>query len=141
MNVRVLAGGAPLADLIVLRTERDGTGWRKLDVPIAAGPPEREFTFVVSSAEAGRPFAQDRADVGPALGDDARVMAQKRSLIEALQHLRRDALLRGGAAALGGVFMLTAVGAEVEFGVRRGRDVREFAQLLKQARQLVRRKR
>jgi hypothetical protein len=41
--------------------------------------------------------------------------------------------------ALGGVFMVTAVGAEFEFGVRRGRDIREFAQLLKQARRLVRR--
>jgi hypothetical protein len=36
--------------------------------------------------------------------------------------------------ALGGVFVLTAVGAEFEFGLRRGRDVREFAKLLKQAR-------
>lgn len=42
--------------------------------------------------------------------------------------------------ALGGVFMVTAVGAEFEFGVRRGRDIREFAQVLKQARRLVRRK-
>jgi len=56
VNVRAVADSAPLADLIVPRTERDGTGWRKLDVPIAAGPPEREFTFVVSSADAGRPF-------------------------------------------------------------------------------------
>ena len=56
VNVRAVADGAPLADLIVPRTERDGTGWRKLDVPITAGPPEREFTFVVSSADAGRPF-------------------------------------------------------------------------------------
>jgi hypothetical protein len=43
--------------------------------------------------------------------------------------------------ALGGVFVVTAVGAEFEFGVRRGRDIREFAQVLKQARRLVRRKR
>ena len=42
--------------------------------------------------------------------------------------------------ALGGVFMVTAVGAEYEFGVRRGRDIREFAHVLKQARHMVRRK-
>ena len=42
--------------------------------------------------------------------------------------------------ALGGVFVITAVGAEFEFGLRRGRDIREFAQVLKQARRFVRRK-
>jgi hypothetical protein len=42
--------------------------------------------------------------------------------------------------ALGGVFVVTAVGAEFEFGLRRGRDIREFAQVLKQARRFVRRK-
>jgi hypothetical protein len=41
--------------------------------------------------------------------------------------------------ALGGVVMMTAMGAEFEFGLRRGRDIREFAQVLKQARHLVRR--
>ena len=35
---------------------------------------------------------------------------------------------------LGGVVVVTAMGAEFEFGLRRGRDVREFAQLLKHAR-------
>ena len=55
--------------------------------------------------------------------------------------------IRGGkrsaivVVALGGVFVVTAVGAEFEFGLRRGRDIREFAQVLKQARRLVRRKR
>ena len=43
--------------------------------------------------------------------------------------------------ALGGVVVMTAVGAEFEFGLRRGRDVREFAQVLKQARRLIRRPR
>ena len=41
---------------------------------------------------------------------------------------------------LGGVVVMTAMSAEFEFGLRRGRDVREFAQVLKQARRLVRRK-
>jgi hypothetical protein len=41
--------------------------------------------------------------------------------------------------ALGGVVVMTAMSAEFEFGLRRGRDIREFAQVLKQARHLVRR--
>jgi hypothetical protein len=42
---------------------------------------------------------------------------------------------------LGGVVVMTAMSAEVEFGLRRGRDVREFAQVLKQTRRLIRRPR
>jgi hypothetical protein len=40
---------------------------------------------------------------------------------------------------LGGIVVVTAMSAEFEFGLRRGRDVREFAQVLRQARHLVRR--
>lgn len=39
--------------------------------------------------------------------------------------------------ALGGVVLMSAVGAEFEFGLRRGRDVRDFVQVLKQAKRLV----
>ena len=52
--VSVLADGAPLGELSVPRTERDGTGWRRLDLPVPPG--EHEFTFVVTSPDAGRPF-------------------------------------------------------------------------------------
>ncbi|HEX4383110.1 MAG TPA: hypothetical protein VH083_09185 [Myxococcales bacterium] len=54
--VNVFAGGAPLAALQVPRTERDGTGWRRLDVPVPAGDPLREFSFAVESHDGARPF-------------------------------------------------------------------------------------
>jgi hypothetical protein len=56
VTVQVFAGGAPLGILTVPRTLRDGTGWRRLDVPVPPGPAEREFVFAVSSADPGRPF-------------------------------------------------------------------------------------
>jgi hypothetical protein len=54
--VEVYADGAPLGSLPVPRTVRDGTGWRRLDVPIPPGPAERQFSFDVKSADASRPF-------------------------------------------------------------------------------------
>jgi hypothetical protein len=54
--VRAFADGAPLGTLDVPRTIRDGTGWRRLDVAVPGGASEREFAFIVSSADAGRPF-------------------------------------------------------------------------------------
>ncbi len=54
--VQAFADGALLGTLAVPRTARDGTGWRRLDVAVPAGPGEREFAFVVSSPDAGRPF-------------------------------------------------------------------------------------
>jgi hypothetical protein len=54
--IQVFADGAPLGVLTVPRTERDGTGWRRLDVPVPPGPAEREFVFAVSSADPSRPF-------------------------------------------------------------------------------------
>ena len=54
--VQVFASGAPVGTLQVPRTTRDGTGWRRLDVPLPAGGAERDFVFAVSSADASRPF-------------------------------------------------------------------------------------
>lgn len=54
--VEAFAGGASLGRLEVPRTTRDGTGWRRLDAPVPAGPAEREFVFAVSSSDAARPF-------------------------------------------------------------------------------------
>lgn len=54
--VSAFADGAPLGELQVARTERDGTGWRKLDLPLPPGAAEREFVFAVSSPDRGRPF-------------------------------------------------------------------------------------
>jgi hypothetical protein len=54
--VQAFADGALLGRLEVPRTVRDSTGWRRLDVPVPAGPAEREFAFAVSSPDAGRPF-------------------------------------------------------------------------------------
>jgi hypothetical protein len=54
--VRAFADGAPLGTLEVPRTARDGTGWRRLDVPVPDGAAEREFAFTVSSPDSGRPF-------------------------------------------------------------------------------------
>jgi hypothetical protein len=54
--VQVFADGAPLGSLQVPRTVRDGTGWRRLDVPLPPGAPEREFVFAVSSPDRGRAF-------------------------------------------------------------------------------------
>lgn len=56
IEVRALADGATLGTLEVPRTERDGTGWRRLDVAVPPGPAERDFAFVVTSPDAGRPF-------------------------------------------------------------------------------------
>ena len=54
--VQVFADGAPLGSLEVPRTVRDGTGWRRLDIPLPPGAPEREFVFAVSSPDRGRAF-------------------------------------------------------------------------------------
>lgn len=54
--VRVVVDGTPVVDLDVPRTERDGTGWRKADVALPPGAPERDFQFAVTSPDAGRPF-------------------------------------------------------------------------------------
>jgi hypothetical protein len=54
--VRAFADGAALGDLEVPRTERDGTGWRRLDVALAKGPPQRDFSFAVESRDAARPL-------------------------------------------------------------------------------------
>ena len=74
IEVQVFAGGAPVGTLAVPRTERDGTGWRRLDLPLraatagsekppghaesAGGPGEamRDFVFAVSSPDAASPF-------------------------------------------------------------------------------------
>ena len=55
IEVQIFSGGAPLGTLEVPRTQRDGTGWRRLDLPLA-GDAERDFVFAVSSADAARPF-------------------------------------------------------------------------------------
>jgi hypothetical protein len=52
--VQVFADGAWLASLQIARTIRDGTGWRRLDVPLPAGSPERDFVFAVASPDRGR---------------------------------------------------------------------------------------
>lgn len=54
--VQVFADGAALGSVEVPVTVRDGTGWRRLDVALPPGPPEREFVFAVSSPDRGRPF-------------------------------------------------------------------------------------
>ncbi len=54
IEVRALADGAVVGDLAVPPTLRDGTGWRRLDVAVPAGPPDRDFAFVVYSPVAGR---------------------------------------------------------------------------------------
>jgi hypothetical protein len=54
--VQIFADGAPLGTLEVPRTQRDGTGWRRLDLPLPPGAPERDFVFAISSADPGRPF-------------------------------------------------------------------------------------
>jgi hypothetical protein len=56
VTVQVFAGGAAVGMLAVPRTVRDGTGWRRLDVPLPGGDKERDFVFAVSSPDAGRPF-------------------------------------------------------------------------------------
>jgi hypothetical protein len=56
VQVQVFADGTPLGTLEVPRTVRDGTGWRRLDVPMPPGPSEREFVFAVSSPDRARPF-------------------------------------------------------------------------------------
>jgi len=54
--VQIFADGAPLGSLQIPRTVRDGSGWRRLDIPLPPGAPEREFVFAVSSADRGRAF-------------------------------------------------------------------------------------
>jgi hypothetical protein len=56
VQVQAFADGTPLGTLEVPRTVHDGTGWRRLDVPIPPGPAEREFVFAVSSPDRARPF-------------------------------------------------------------------------------------
>jgi hypothetical protein len=56
IEVRIFADGIALATLEVPRTVRDGTGWRRLDLQLPPGPPEREFAFAVTSPDPGRPF-------------------------------------------------------------------------------------
>jgi hypothetical protein len=56
VEVQAFADGVPLGTLEVPRTARDGTGWRKLDLPLPPGAAEREFVFAVSSPDRGRPF-------------------------------------------------------------------------------------
>jgi hypothetical protein len=56
IEVQVFADGVPLGTLGVARTERDGSGWRRLDVAMPAGASEREFIFAVSSSDRARPF-------------------------------------------------------------------------------------
>jgi hypothetical protein len=54
--VRAFADGAPLGVLEVPRTEKDGTGYRRLDVPVPEGAAEREFSFSIESPDMNRPF-------------------------------------------------------------------------------------
>lgn len=54
--VQAFADGAPVGTLLVPRTVRDGTGWRRLDVPLPPGGAAHDFVFAVSSADASRPF-------------------------------------------------------------------------------------
>ena len=56
IEVQASADGVPLGTLEIPRTVRDGTGWRRLDVPVPPGPPEREFTFAIRSPDPARPF-------------------------------------------------------------------------------------
>lgn len=55
IEVQVFTDGAPLGTLSVPPTLRDGTGWRRLDVPLP-GEAEHEFLFAISSADPDRPF-------------------------------------------------------------------------------------
>jgi len=52
--VQVFADGVPVGSLAVPRTVRDGTGWRRLDLPLPAGATEREFVFALSSPDRAR---------------------------------------------------------------------------------------
>jgi hypothetical protein len=54
--VRAFSDGALVGTLHVPRTARDGEGFRKLDVPLPAGPEEREFSFAVESRDPSPPF-------------------------------------------------------------------------------------
>jgi hypothetical protein len=54
--VRVFTDGAALGVLEVPRTQKDGTGYRRLDVPVPPGAAEREFSFSIESPDANRPF-------------------------------------------------------------------------------------
>jgi hypothetical protein len=56
VTVRISVDGALLGSLEVPRTVRDGTGWRRLDLPLPPGANEREFAFEVESRDPGRPF-------------------------------------------------------------------------------------
>ncbi|MGZ6125586.1 MAG: hypothetical protein ACXWLR_11540 [Myxococcales bacterium] len=56
IQVQAFADGAPAGTLEVPRPVRDGTGWRRLDVELPPGAPEREFVFAVSSSDRTRPF-------------------------------------------------------------------------------------
>lgn len=54
--VRVFADGAALGVLEVPRTQKDGTGYRRLNVPVPPGAAEREFSFSIESPDWNRPF-------------------------------------------------------------------------------------
>jgi len=54
IDVKILSGSSQLGVLTVPRTERDGTGWRRLDVGLPAG--ESELTFAIESRDTSRPF-------------------------------------------------------------------------------------
>jgi len=54
--VRAFVDGAPVGSLEIPRTEKDGTGYRRLDLAVPPGPAEREFTFSIESPDANRPF-------------------------------------------------------------------------------------
>src|SRR5216684_1131988 len=56
ITVQIFADGVPLGGLEVPRTVHGAPGWRRLDVPLPPGAPERDFVFAVSSSDAGRPF-------------------------------------------------------------------------------------
>jgi hypothetical protein len=56
IQVQAFADGTPLGTLDVPRTVPDGTGWRRLDVELPKGAPEREFVFAISSSDRTRPF-------------------------------------------------------------------------------------
>jgi hypothetical protein len=56
VTVHISVDGAPLGALEVPRTTRDGTGWRRLDLPLPPGPDEREFAFSIESSDPARPF-------------------------------------------------------------------------------------
>lgn len=56
IEVRAAVDGTLLGTLEVPRTVRDGTGWRRLDLALPPGAPEREFVFSVLSSDRARPF-------------------------------------------------------------------------------------